>query len=338
MKFDFIPTGIGSVPYTDPKVACDAIRGQFPDMPFWPQLPRRTFLENMYVQYAERLPGAVIDESAKTIHIDSAKAADGIEEVYAKYLENDLEYFRISDSRAMGLYSFLDMINGASGVEYAKGGVTGPVSFGLSVTDENKQSIIYHKDMFEVLTKLLVMKARWQIARIKEYCPKPVIFIDEPYLISIGSSYISVNVEEAVSRLEELSGAIKEAGAISGIHCCGNTDWSMLLKLDIDILSFDAYSGAREFSLYSEEIKAFLGRGGTIAWGIVPSSDAIERETTASLVERFKQASEMLVAKGIPKDAISSLITPSCGLGSLDESRAKRILQTTREVSESLRG
>ena len=337
MRFNFLPTGIGSLPYSDPKVACGFIREQFHDMPFWPQLPKRTFLENMYVQYAEGLPGAVIDESAKTIHIDSSKAIDGIEEAYAKYLENDLEYFKISETRAEGFYAFLDTLKSSPPASYVKGGVTGPVSFGLSVTDENKQSIIYHKDMFEVLTKILVMKARWQISKLKEYCQNPVIFIDEPYLISIGSSYINVSVEDAVSRLEELSGAIKDSGGISGIHCCGNTDWSMLLKLNIDILSFDAYSGAREFSLYSDEIKAFVAKGSTIAWGIIPSSDATDKETASSLRERFDQAVGMLSQKGIPKDSISSLITPSCGLGSLDEFRAKRILQATKEVSESLR-
>jgi len=31
------------------------------EMPAWPQLPVRNWLESMYVQYSERLPGAVVD-------------------------------------------------------------------------------------------------------------------------------------------------------------------------------------------------------------------------------------------------------------------------------------
>jgi len=30
------------------------------DIPAWPQLPKRTFLENMYAQYSEGFPGIVI--------------------------------------------------------------------------------------------------------------------------------------------------------------------------------------------------------------------------------------------------------------------------------------
>lgn len=327
---------MGSVPIADPEEACRVIFKEFDKIPFWPQLPRRSFLENMYVQYAERLPGAVIDEPARTIHVDSTKAAEGIEEVYAKYLANDIDYFRISPERAGGFYAFLkELETPPAGLRYVKGTVTGPVSFGLSVTDEKKQPIIYHKDMFEVLTKFLIMKARWQIAELKKRCDDVIIFIDEPYLISIGSSYINVNIADAAARIEELSGAIKEAGALAGVHCCGNTDWSVLLKRNIDILSFDTYSCAREFALYASDIKAFLEKGGTIAWGIVPSSEAIEKETAASLVERLKAAIALLTAKGIPAD-ISSLITSSCGVGSLDEPRARRILEMTKLVSSEL--
>ena len=45
---------------------------------------------------------------------------------------------------------------------------------------------------------------------------------------------------------------------IASLHCCGNTDWSMLLKRDIDILNFDAYNFVKEFSLYHADIKNFI--------------------------------------------------------------------------------
>jgi len=51
-----LPTAVGSMPHTDPQAACDVILQHMPAIPTWPQLPRRSFRENMYVQFGERFP------------------------------------------------------------------------------------------------------------------------------------------------------------------------------------------------------------------------------------------------------------------------------------------
>ena len=336
MKFNFEATGIGSVPFTDPKTACRVICENYKSIPFWPQLPKRSFLENMYVQYSEGLPGLVIDEEKKTIHIDTLKAAAEIENVYSRYLEEDLEFFKISESRAKGLYEFPEAIKSCKDIKYIKGHITGPLSYGLFLTDQNKKAVIYDKDLFEVLTKTLVMKVIWQIRRLKKINPSVIIFIDEPYLVSTGSSFVNVAAEDAAGKLDELIGAIKEEGALCGLHCCGNTDWSMLLKRDIDILNFDAYNFIKEFLLYHGDIKNFTARGGTIAWGMVPTSDDIDKETLKSLQERCVEALKILSDKGIDRKNISSIITPSCGVGAMDEMTATKIIKITAELSARL--
>lgn len=333
MKFNFEATGIGSVPFKDPQKACSVIFDNFRSIPFWPQLPMRSFLENMYVQFSERLPGLVLDEAGKTIHIDTSKVASAIEEVYAKYLDGDVEFFAVSEDHAKGFYEFLELLKtGASQIKFAKGHITGPISCALFLTDENKRSVIYDKDLFEVLTKTLIMKARWQIKKIKRHTGNVILFIDEPYLVSIGSSFVNINADEAAKKLDEVVDAIKKENVLAGIHCCGNTDWSILLKRDIDIVSFDAYNFVKEFSIYSADIKNFLNRGGTIAWGIVPSSDDIANETKKSLSERLKAAVKTLTDKGIDQDSISSMVTPSCGVGTLDEHKAVKILETVKAL------
>mgnify|MGYP001584719604 CR=1 FL=1 len=83
MKFNFDATGIGSVPFKDPESALSVIFENLKAVPFWPQLPRRSFMESMYVQYSEGMPGLVIDDSRKTIHIESVKAAGGIRDLDA---------------------------------------------------------------------------------------------------------------------------------------------------------------------------------------------------------------------------------------------------------------
>ncbi len=330
MRFDFETTGIGSVPFKDSDTACRIIFDNFKTIPFWPQLPQRSFLENMYVQFSKGLPGLVIDEKNKTIHIETSKVAHDIEKVYSRYLDGDLDFFKITEDYAEGFHRFLDNLNIAdTKIKFAKGQITGPISFALSLTDQNKKAVIYDKDLFEILTKILCMKARWQIKKIKEKFANVIIFIDEPYLVSIGSSYVNINIDDSIKKLDELIESIKKAGAFVGIHCCGNTDWSILLKRGIDILSFDAYNFLKEFSLYSPDIKNFLHNKGTIAWGIVPSSDVFDKETKDTILDKIKDGIKLLIDKGIDKDSLSSIITPSCGLGTLDEARAKKILELT---------
>ena len=120
----------------------------------------------MYVQFSERLPGLVLDEKNKTIHIDTSKASQQIEEVYAEYLDNDLEYFKISRDYAEGFYEFLEFLKKpAKSIKFVKGQVTGPISYALTLTDQNKSAIIYDKVLFEALTKVTSMKAKWQIKK-----------------------------------------------------------------------------------------------------------------------------------------------------------------------------
>jgi hypothetical protein len=336
LRFEFEATGIGTLPHKSAADACRAVFDAFPAIPFWPQLPKRSFLENMYVQYSEGLPGLVLDREARSVHIETSKVAGDIEKVYQRYLDDDIEFFRISKEYAEGFYGFLEGIpENRKTIKLIKGQVTGPVSYALSVTDQNKRAVIYDKDLFEVLTKVLCMKARWQTKKMKAAFPAVAIFIDEPYLVSVGSSYVNIDTGEAAKKIDELIDAIKEEGALAGIHCCGNTDWSMLLKRPIDILSFDAYNFTKEFVLYAADIRDFLARGGTIAWGMVPSSDAAAEESEKTLSARLEGALNLLADKGIPKESVSSLITPSCGTGTLDEALAKKVFSLTRTMEKS---
>lgn len=331
-KFNFEATGIGSLPFSDSKKACEIIFDNFKQIPFWPQLPKRSYLEHMYCQFSEGIPGLILDEKKKVLYLDTEKAGLGIEKAYQNYIDNNLDYFKISTQYAQGFYEFCSFRKDAGKARFLKGHVTGPVSFALSVTDENKKALIYDKNFFDIITKTLSMKARWQIRKLKELNPNVIIFIDEPYLVSIGSSFINIPPEDAAKSIEEVSDAIKSEQALSGIHCCGNTDWPLLLKRGIDIINFDAYNFTKEFLLYSGEIKNFVKNGQTIAWGITPSSEAVDKENPESILRKLKRAIESLADKGIDKDALSSMVTPSCGLGTLDENRAEKVIKLTNSI------
>ncbi|MEE8359975.1 MAG: methionine synthase, partial [Candidatus Omnitrophota bacterium] len=261
---NFLATAIGSVPFTDPKEACGKILESYKEIPFWPQMPKRAFFENMYVQYMEGFPCAVIDEKKNKVWIDTSKGLMGeIEKTYHKIIEEDLDYFAITEKHAAGFYEFISQAKAfdLKNTAFLKGHITGPISFGLSVTDEKKQSILYNPELSETLVKILAIKARYQIRKLKEIFNNIIIFIDEPYLVSIGSSVVNIKKDDVTTKIEEVVSAIHEEGALAAIHCCGNTDWSILLGLDIDILNFDAYNFLQSISLYPDALKAFLNRG-----------------------------------------------------------------------------
>jgi methionine synthase II (cobalamin-independent) len=310
----------------------------FPQIPAWPQLPKRSFLENMYVQFSEGFPGVVVED--QRIYVDRAKDLDpGLERLYLAYLQNDLSYGITSRDYAAGLAAFPQKLSTISHQPLAlKGQVTGPISWGLTVVDQDRRPVLYDDILADALAKHLRLKAAWQERELLNMAPTTMMFIDEPYMSAFGSAYIALNKEQVITLLEEVFAGIT---GLKGTHCCGNTDWSLLLSTSAEIISFDTYHYAQAFSLYAEEVKAFLKREGIIAWGIVPADDekALMNETVESLVARLHEAMDLLVRKGISFDDLihSSLITPSCGLRTVSEAAAERAFELTAAVSETMR-
>jgi methionine synthase II (cobalamin-independent) len=335
IEFNCLPTAIGSMPHTDPKAACTQVIKYLREIPCWPQLPKRAFKENMYAQFSEGFPGITVTEDK--LYIDRSQDLNGpLERLYAAYLENDVDKYAISSDYAAGLNTFLALENLSPLA--AKGQVTGPVTWGLSVTDNEGKAIIYDDVLGDAVAKFLRLKAAWQEKQLKKLSANTIIFADEPYMASYGSVAVPLSKEKVKSLLEEVFRGIE---GLKGVHCCGNTDWSVLLSTSIDILSLDAYNYAQSLSLYPKEVKAFLERGGTIAWGIVPNDEpSLEKETAASLKDRLEEAMAPFTGNGIQFKQLlhQSLLTPSCGLASLNTTEASvQALELLSELSTKIR-
>jgi len=335
IEFGCLPTVIGSVPHTDPSVACSQVTRYLKDIPAWPQLPRRSFLENMYAQFSEGFPGVVVGDDRIRVY-RSKDMPESLAELYSAYLANDTARYPVSPDYAAGLHSFL-ALKDLSPVA-VKGQVTGPVTWGLTVTDETGGAIIYDDTLADAVAKFLRLKAAWQEKALSQISANTIIFVDEPYMAAYGSVGFLLSKEKIVSLLEEVFGGI---GGLKGVHCCGNTDWSVMLDTSVDIVSFDAYNYAQSLSLYPAEIKKFLDSKGTIAWGIVPNDEeSLVRESVASLKDRLEEAMAPFTRKGIRfKQLIEQgLLTPSCGLASLaTEEAAARALELLAELSARIR-
>jgi len=340
----FQTTAVGSFPHTDGVALSKNLVASL-DIPCWPQLPRRDFRESMYVQYGTGLPAVKLNESKGKIFFNtSADISDELERFYAHYLSDDLDAFALCPEYATGFFDMLDVLRATSG-DWAKGQVTGPISFGLTVTDKELHAGLYNDLLADAIVKNKALNARWQIRQLLTVRPNVIIFVDEPYMAAFGSAFISLSRDQAIEMLEEVFAAIHQEGALAGVHCCANTDWSVLLATSVDILNLDAYGYIDNLALYPVELRFFLDRGGFIAWGIVPNNDDITNSTPEGLAWNLRQGMNLIQEKAAARGvkistaelAERGLVTPSCGLGSATVAIADRALEILAETGELLR-
>jgi len=324
---------LDGLPFTDETAAVSAVLERFPELPSWPQLPRRSPLENMYTMFAEGFPG--LREDAGTAFVEhGAILRRELGELQLAYLNDDVEHGSISPSHAMGLDAFM-RISAGKRLPAAKGEITGPVSWSLTMLDEQRRPILHDSVLESATAQHLRLKAAWQERLLRQVASETVIVLNEPYMASFGSSFVPLSRDRAVSLLNEVLAGLE---GVKGVHCCGAADWSVILETSVQLLSWDAYDYMAPLLECSGPLAAFMDRGGILCWGIVPAGQAAQWETAESLTARIEQGIDDLARCGIARETIvtRSLVSPCCGLGALDVELATRILDLTREVSEVL--
>jgi hypothetical protein len=324
-----------------------------PEIPAWAQFPKRSVYENMMVQFTEGMPALVEDEKGFTFDTALADFVEQLTDFYARYLAVTetgdrwaLEGFGLSPRYAAGFTEFINRLpdhTASHPVRMLKGQVTGPFTMGTNLLDEGGICSYYDADLHDVIVKTVVLRAMWQISALGRFGLPVMIFLDEPSLVGFGSqTFLTVSREAVIGDINEVTAAIHAQGGLAGVHCEENTDWSLLMEANLDILDFDAYDHMQVITLYPAELHAFLERGGWLGWGIVPTLDraAAARETVPSLLARFEAGVQRLVDKGFDRELLlrRALITPSCGAGGvLTEPLAERVLGLLRELSLTLR-
>ncbi len=324
-------TSIGSLPLTNVDEAIDLVFGCCPEIPFWPQLPKRSFYEGMYVQCLENVPSVVMNEAQGTVYVDTA-ATDGIEQFYDDVQAANPGRFAISQNAAPGFYRLLERLGEVgSRAKFIKTQLTGPFTLGIGLKDREGKPIIYDSAYFDIIKQALHMKAEWMIATIKRAYPDKgiILFFDEPAMTSFGSAFVSVSKEDVVSLFREVTGGLD---AKVGVHCCGNTDWSVLLNAGVGLINYDAFNFMETLFYFRDELTSFLSAGGRIAPGIVPSSgEELAGMTAEKLEERWRQF-ETLTGRVAGSAQGEVIVTTACGLGSLEEADARRALSLLGEL------
>jgi len=348
-----LATTIGSLPHTDVVKGTSLMFENTPDIPSWVQFPKRNLYEKMMNQFTEGLPGLIHEGEYLYFSVESPDYIEQMVVFYQHYLDATerhdlaaLETFGLSPQYASGFAEFMKQLPEriTSGkTRMLKGQVTGPFTLGTNYLDQDRRCSYYDEQLRDLIIKMIAMKAIWQMAQFSRFNLPVMIFIDEPSLLGFGKHlFLSISREDVIKDINEVAAAIHTHGGLAGIHCEENTDWSLLMETDLDILVFDAYDHLQAVTLYPTELSTFLAQGGSLGWGIVPTLDikAAATETVPSLLSRFEEGVQQLVEKGFDRELLlrRALITPSCGAGGvLTEPLAERVLGLLSQLSIMLR-
>lgn len=259
-------TAMGIMPHKSPHEALELSLSL--DIPFWPQLPNVSVYEDMYVQTSENFPGIELDEESGKLRFIRGKFDEEIDR-YFQVMEDD-ETFDLSDkySKVFSLFISRDL----SGYFAIRGQVTGPVSFGFKVLDEELKPIIYNDEVRPILFDFVKRKVNRQYRILKEKNENAFVWVDEPgfgYIFSGFSGYTDSHAKlDYRDFLEGIDGP-------RGLHLCADVNIPYLVELGFDVLSFDALQIGSISEEYAMSFKELIDRGGIICWGVVPANLSI---------------------------------------------------------------
>jgi hypothetical protein len=344
-------TAVGSMPHEDAAKAVDVVLAAIPEAPIWPQLSGRGLNEQMEVQFSEAMPCRVIDREKNRMYFDtSGDYSEAFAEFYEAYMlamdpddeTGDCSAMAISPDYAAGIYALEERLKAEGGSRpVVKCQTTGPCTFALATVDENKRALYYNEEFRDVIVKALAMKCRWQIQRLRPNAESVICCVDEPILAGFGSStYVSVQRDDVVAMLVEMIEAIHADGAIAGVHCCGNTEWSILIDAGVDLVSFDAFEFGETIAMYPDHVKRHLEAGKLLAWGVVPTSVAVREQTVDTMIAHYEAMVDHLVDKArVDRQRVreQTLLTGSCGTGAMEVADAEKVFELTAGLSAALK-
>jgi len=305
---DLSTCAMGIMPHEDVekalKLACSV------DIPFWPQLPRLSYHEDMYVQAMEYFPGVVIDEQSQRIYVDTAKFMEEIPEYLEK--EEKVEMFTLSERFSLVYRRFLSLE--LSSYKSIRGQIISPVSLTLRIVDENGKPIAYNDEIRRLAFQFIQKKVNAQYRELVPKNPRAFVWVDAPGLEFIFNALCGYDNLKAKEELTEFFDGIEGP---RGLHLCGRPDWDFLLSLNIEILSFNAYAFGDILVTYDRAGK-FLEEGNIISWGMVPTYyEEFSSEDVKSLAGRLEAMWRVLEKKGLARERIiqNSLLAPAtCNL------------------------
>jgi hypothetical protein len=311
---------MGIMPHKDVDKALDLAVGL--DIHFWPQLPHVSLYEDMYVQTSQNFPGIEINFDRARLAFHTERFQENLEAYFGKM--EFPETYALTPQYSVVFQKFLS--RNLQTYRAIRGQITGPVSFGFKVLDENLKPIIYNDEVKSILFDFIQKKVNLQYKALKGKNPNAFVWVDEPGLGYVFSGLSGYNDQQAK---EDYAQFMQGLEGPKGLHLCAEVNLPYLLELGIEILSFDAFQIGFMPKEYTQSVAEFIKKGGVISWGIVPTEfKALETQTPeklASLLSSYWEIISENTSISLDQIAEQALVAPArCCLVELTIEAAER--------------
>ncbi len=311
---------MGIMPHKDVDKALDLALGL--DIPFWPQLPHVSLYEDMYVQTSQNFPGIEINFDKGRLAFRTEKFQESLEDYFTKM--DQTETYALTPEYSAVFHKFLS--RDLDHYKAIRGQITGPVSFGFKVLDENLKPIIYNEEVKSILFDFIQKKVNLQYQQLKAKNENAFVWVDEPGLGYVFSGLSGYNEQQAK---EDYYQFVQGIEGPKGMHLCAEVNLPYLLELGVEILSFDAFQIGFMPKEYASSVAEFIKKGGIISWGVVPTEfKALETQTPeklASLLTGYWEIVSENTGLSLDRIAEQALIAPArCCLVELAIEAAER--------------
>jgi hypothetical protein len=308
-------TAMGIMPHRDVERALELALSL--DIPFWPQLPKVSLYEDMYVQASQNFPGITIDFDKERLVFNTARFEQELDEYFVEM--DNLEAFALTTEYSRVFHKFLS--KELQDYKAIRGQVTGPVSFGLKVLDEDLKPIIYNEEVRAILFDFIQRKVNIQYQELRKRNPNAFVWVDEPGLSYVFSGFSGYNDQHA---REDYLTFVEGLEGPKGLHLCAEVNLPYLLELGVEILSFDAYQIEFMPEEYASSVADFIKSGGVISWGIIPTEStalaAQTPETLSGILSNYWEVISESTGLSLNQIARQALLAPArCCLSDLGQ-------------------
>jgi hypothetical protein len=327
-------TGIGSLPHTQLELALQLALQV--DIPYLPQLPTGNPAEFMIPSALEGLPGLTIDAEGMCT-VDLARWREG-----RASFEHELEHafrsgefggFEPTPQACRAFRPFIWEIEHRK-LALAKVQLAGPAT--VKWVARTSEGPLTDADGLEAaILRLVLARALAMAKAVRRAGATPIVYLDEPglYALDLTDPKHLVTLQE----LRLLTAALQREGVLTGLHCCGNTEWGALLGLGLNLLSFDVQLSLDAVCEEREALVRFLEDGGALSLGIIPTNVSSSYRVE-DLVDSVDAALRATLPASLPARAVidRSVLTPACGLAMRSAIDAERTFEQLREAQALL--